>query len=116
MAVTPESETEQASTQPHRVDPSQPVLAAPKTYQRGINDGLRSWLKCQAIRNQESFSSQTECFLYTLADRGKYRSNKGRHSCRRSVCIYRALARAVSRMPEPGTITRWHPASAAVCD
>jgi exodeoxyribonuclease V alpha subunit len=29
MAVTPESETEQASTQPHRVDPSQPVLAAP---------------------------------------------------------------------------------------
>jgi hypothetical protein len=47
-----------------------------KTYQRGINDGLRSWLKCQAIRNQESFSSSTECFLYTLADKGKYRSNK----------------------------------------
>ena len=42
-----------------------------KTYQRGINDGLRSWLKCQAIRNRESFSSSTECFLYTLADIGR---------------------------------------------
>ena len=30
MAVTPESETEQASTQAHRVDPSQPLLAAPE--------------------------------------------------------------------------------------
>jgi integrase/recombinase XerD len=32
--------------------------------------GLRSWLKCQAIRNQESFSSSTECFLHTVK-RGK---------------------------------------------
>ena len=70
MAVTPESETEQASTQPYRVDPSQPVLAAPEDYPRGINVGLRSWLKCQAIRNQESFSSSTECFLHTVK-RGK---------------------------------------------
>jgi len=66
MAVTPESETEQASTQPHRVDPSQPVLAAPKTYQRGINDGLRSWLKCQAIRNRSASHPRQNAFFTPL--------------------------------------------------
>ena len=53
--------------------------------------------------------------LYTLADRGKYRSDKPATPAG-VVFVFIALARAVSRMPEPGTITRWHPASAAVCD
>lgn len=65
---------------------------------------LEGWDRCHEGGRELGAMLRTRSFF---ASQAANQTLQGRDSCRRSVCIYRALARAVNRMPEPGTIKPW---------